>query len=272
MLVSDSDWRKQLPLGLTLALACAWLLPVAWSLIPSLEYDPSQYPTEIGRKEGREDQDTYAQIWMAWTGFAQSLIGGVGLALTIYFARKAWLEAQQANTDARERYLTDSRPWVSVHARIIGGASKTETFVAATSAKVTLELACRNVGKSIAFNFDIKTYAVNDDTDPFGHERIDALIADLQLLRRNPPANVGYPLFPNEDRTAPISVDLGDVSLPNRLVMFCGLVTYRSQAMMGDLHATPFFFLVDPGTYVKDQIPTDGMKVYHSPYGYVAPD
>lgn len=104
--MSDRHWRERLTLGIAIIFYVAWLLPVILSFIPPLEYDPSQYPTNVQREEGRQEQDTYAQIWMAWAAWLQvaiSFFGLVGLGLTVYFARNAWLESRRAADQAKRQ-------------------------------------------------------------------------------------------------------------------------------------------------------------------------
>lgn len=102
--MSNSDWRSKLTLGIAVAFYLLWIAPLVASFVPRLEYDPAQYATEAQREKEREEQDTYAQIWMAWAAWAQVIVGFgglVGLGITIFFARKAWLESHEAAVQAR---------------------------------------------------------------------------------------------------------------------------------------------------------------------------
>lgn len=209
-----SGWRSMILLTLAIAFYAIWMGfafgPQIISFVPHLEYDSTLYAADADRTQARDEVEAVAQVWVAnaaWWQVWLSAVGLLGLVATVFFARNAWLEAQQANKDARAFFAEERRPWLAVTARSNGWHVVEGN---PGLARISVTVFARNVGQSPATNclFDVPARAISF----FSPDELSAFRRHIAQLRTEPPAMfLGETIFPNTDpaqRSALVEVEL----------------------------------------------------------------
>lgn len=182
-----------------------------------------------------------------------SLLGLVGLAATVYFAYRAWREAQAANLQTREQFVLERRPWIQVVAKISGPFPDWESLVDRRRASFRIHYELKNVGKTPAFDVFFHGPLSSMPNDKFGLAFAEMLRQHKEQIRpqtEEAEMRGGKALFPDQVWAIteyPASFgDLGEFR--SRWIPVIGGIAYYRTKPDGEFHFTPVTWrVVFPG-------------------------
>jgi hypothetical protein len=121
--------------------------------------------------QARELVTTEAAFTLTLAQILLNLAGLAAVAFTVFYARKAWLEAQRSTDAALRAFEADNRTWLTIRAVTI----KAITFREGNP-EVNVEVEIKNVGKQPAFSVTqyIRTYV--STTASVGRDARDEII------------------------------------------------------------------------------------------------
>jgi hypothetical protein len=104
------------------------------------------------RLQARELVSTEATLQILFYQTIFSLVGVIGLGLTVYFAYKAWREAQRSVKVANLTLAADQRPWLSLKAAIGSELKKESTHRGVAGFYLDTHAIIKNHGRAPATN------------------------------------------------------------------------------------------------------------------------
>lgn len=124
-----------------------------------------------------------AATWQVWISFSGLLF----VIATVFYARKAWQEAQCTNKQTRDQFAAERRAWCSVE---MPGPL---VSIANDAVEGTADIVVKNVGFSPAQRVEYFTHSWTMGVDEEGLTRA------IERARTEPPM-IGMTLFPGQER------------------------------------------------------------------------
>jgi hypothetical protein len=175
-----------------------------------------------------------------WAQFWVSVVGVLGLVVTIFYARRAWQAAQEQLREARATARAEFRPWLAIEPRYTHTFSEPKEGLL----KLALDVHLKNVGRSPALNCKVDgalfvVPRVPEGGDATKNRSEAARIAEERFAR---PARYEFTVLPGEEFAAPISptfenagIQSAQLANPEGVVLALVVtVQYRSDHVDGE--------------------------------------